>query len=705
MVMKYAAPTIFAYLKALQALIVCGVWGCCPPATKVGLYSYPFLRSTGFEISERHQGLDNSVPTNHLLANHASASHLPANLSSMNLSSMNHLSMNHASANHASASHLPANHLSVSHIPAHRVPVNPEDEVVPVQYSLRIPQPSARYAEIEMLIDTRTKDTVELGLPVWAPGSYMIREFTRNVDRFQATDAESGRQLSWWKCRKNAWQVSTGGVERIQVRYRVYANEFSVRTSYIDQDQAALLGSSVFMWVEGQQSRPHILCISLPQAWKQAATALVPVATETKQPTFRAAHYDELVDCPIQMGNFPEFTFEAEGIPHRVVMPGAGKFPRNKLEQDMKAIVESCTEIFDHQPNLNYLFIIQHAAKGGGGLEHANSTTLQTREDVYNQPERYTDFLGLVAHEYFHLWNVKRLRPEALNPFDYNREVYTHHLWFAEGITSYYDNLILRRAGLLSTDKYQKTLLDGFNAVLGNRGDLEQSLAESSYDAWIKFYLRNENSGNTTVSYYRKGAMLGFVCDAALWHRSGGEFGLDSVMKWMYGRFALQEQRGFTDNEIRDAFRMHLGSEADSLWDRYVYGREAVDFARYANYAGLILKDTQDYMRKAYFGAAGNRNPDGWVVTSLWEGSTAWKMGIQTGDVLMKCAGKEPESDWIRDLKPGDVLKVEGKRDGKKIEFKGILESAPFPRFMWLRDPAVNPLQKKVYERLFQEAF
>lgn len=584
-------------------------------------------------------------------------------------------------------------------------PVRLADAPLPIQYWLRIPQPSSRYAEIEMIIDAKGTDMLQLALPVWAPGSYMIREFSRNLDRFEARDAESGLQLMWKKCRKNAWAVSTRGANRVQIRYRVYANEYSVRTSYIDQNQAALLGSSVFLWVEGQQAREHILRISLPDRWKQAATSLSPIEGEAEGLSFRATHYDELVDCPLQLGNFPQFTFEAAGIPHQVVMPGAGKFTRNKVEQDMKAIVEACTEIFDHQPNKNYLFVIQHAAKGGGGLEHANSTTLQTRADVYNQPERYVDFLGLVAHEYFHLWNVKRLRPEVLGPFDYNREVYTHHLWFSEGITSYYDNLILRRTGLMSTEKYQKTLLDGFNAVLGNRGDAEQSLAESSYDAWIKFYLRNENSGNTTVSYYRKGSMMGFVLDAALWHHSGGQYGLDSVMKWMYSRYAIQEQRGFTDNEIKDAFRLHLGHEADSIWDRYIFGREPIDFKRYARYAGLVLKDTQDYARKAYFGAAGSRNADGWLVTSLWEGSAAWKMGVQTGDILTQCAGKEPDSDWIRDYKPGDAFKVEGKRDGEKIVFKGTLESPTFPRFMWTRDPNATSLEKTVYERLFQEAF
>jgi predicted metalloprotease with PDZ domain len=199
--------------------------------------------------------------------------------------------------------------------------------------------------------------------------------------------------------------------------------------------------------------------------------------------------------------------------------------------------------------------------------------------------------------------------------------------------------------------------------------------------------------------------MMGFVLDAALWHHSGGQYGLDSVMKWMYSRYAIQEQRGFTDNEIKDAFRLHLGHEADSIWDRYIFGREPIDFKRYARYAGLVLKDTQDYARKAYFGAAGSRNADGWLVTSLWEGSAAWKMGVQTGDILTQCAGKEPDSDWIRDYKPGDAFKVEGKRDGEKMVFKGTLESPTFPRFMWTRDPNATSLEKTVYERLFQEAF
>jgi len=574
-----------------------------------------------------------------------------------------------------------------------------------IHYYLRIPQPASRYAEIEMVLETHGRDTIELALPVWTPGSYMIREFARNVDRFEATNAQNGVRLACNKCRKNAWQITTGGANRIRVTYRVYASEFSVRTSYIDQAQAVIVGSSVFMWVEGQQSVPHQLHVELPGEWKQVSTALAPSHSKEGVFAYRAANYDELVDCPLQLGNHAEITFAAAGIPHTVALPGAGKFPRSQLEQDVKAIVEACTEVFDHQPNTHYLFIIQHATRGGGGLEHASSTILQTRPDVYEQPDRYVDFLGLVAHEYFHLWNVKRLRPAELGPFDYNREVYTRHLWFAEGFTSYYDNLILRRTGFLSTEKYQKVLLEGFNAVLGNRGDREQSLAESSYDAWIKYYMRNENSGNTTVSYYRMGAMLGFVCDAALWYGSGDRFGLDSLMKWMYHQYFLKAGRGFTEGELRAAFRMHLGAQADSLFDRYIHGREPVDFARYAGYAGLVLKDTQNYEQKAYFGAAGSRIADGWQVSSLWEGSAAWKMGIQTGDVLTQCAGKKPDDDWISDHSAGDVIKVEGMRDGKKIVFRGRLEAPPFPRLKWDKDPEAGQLQKRVYERLFGAPF
>jgi predicted metalloprotease with PDZ domain len=351
-----------------------------------------------------------------------------------------------------------------------------------------------------MQIDAYPADTVEVRLPVWTPGSYLIREFARNLDGLTAE--QEGRAVVAVKTEKNAWKIAKAADAPLTVRYRVYSKEYSVRTSYIDEEQAVLMGTTYLLFVPGLLAARHELQIKPAAGWKDIATAL-PMVGQNKWHRY-AAHYDDLVDAPIQIGNFSQFMFEAAGVKHIVAMPGQDKYPEKRLKRDMAKIVEASTAIFDHQPNEEYVFIVQHSAQGGGGLEHKSSTTLQTRNEVYEKESSYEGFMGLVAHEYFHLWNVKRLRPIALGPFDYDRENYTHNLWFSEGFTSYYDNLLLARTRLQSEEDYLAVLSNGFNATLGNRGDAVQSLAESSLESWIKFYLRNENSGNIADSTFKK---------------------------------------------------------------------------------------------------------------------------------------------------------------------------------------------------------
>ena len=320
-------------------------------------------------------------------------------------------------------------------------------------YTLSMEAPHTHYFEVEMTLKGADQDTLDFKMPVWTPGSYLVREFSRHVEAFQA-EGQNGKPLDFYKLNKNTWRVISAGEGETTVRYQVYAFERSVRTSFIDLSHAFVSGTSVFMFVEGYEDRPVSLTIQLPEIWKTISTGLEKVSDAT----FIAPDYDIFVDSPIEIGNHEVLRFEAEGGVHEVAMYGQALYNKEKLISDLKAIVEKSVAIFGENPNDYYLFIVHNLDGGGGGLEHLNSTTLHVDRWAYANHRSYTGFLSLAAHEYFHLWWVKRARPAALGPFNYNEENYTTQLWVMEGFTSYYDELLLRRTGHYNEQEYLQKL-------------------------------------------------------------------------------------------------------------------------------------------------------------------------------------------------------------------------------------------------------
>lgn len=566
-----------------------------------------------------------------------------------------------------------------------------------LKYVVRFPQPNTHYAEVELTISGLNESVTTLHLPVWTPGSYLVREFARNIDSFSAS--VDGKPAPSRKASKSSWEINHGGAKSLTVRYRSYARELTVRTSFVDAEHAYINGTTLFMYHLEAMQQPHTVTFEPYVGWKRISTTLPQSGTDPWTRT--AADYDQLVDCPVEIGNHEEFSFEADGITHRVAMFGIEKFPEKRLKKDYKRIIEASSKIFGHQPNKEYLFIVHHTLQGGGGLEHSSSTTLQTRPDVYEDDKRYIDFFGLVAHEYFHLWNVKRLRPAALGPFDYSKENYTTMLWFSEGFTSYYDNLLTRRVDLQSEEDYLEVLRSGIESVHGAAGDKIQSLAESSWDAWIKFYLRNENSGNISISYYRKGAMMGLVFDLALLHASAGKSGLDEFMKKLYAKYYLALNRGFTDAEFLDELRAELGDEANLIWENYILGTTQVDFNRYLAHAGMHVQDTNDGTLP-YLGASWQRSGNRFVVGSIRSGSAAEKAGLNVGDVLLSVNGKEiTDFDvWLKAQKPGEKFSIKVYRQTRELTFKGVIDAYPVPRYSWKMAENRTPLQTTIYNRI-----
>lgn len=381
-----------------------------------------------------------------------------------------------------------------------------------------------------------------VSLPVWIPGSYLVREFAKNLQELNAR--QNGQPIAVQQLSKHQWLLDCSANAPVELSYLVNAYDTSVRTAWLDQRRGFFNGTSLLLRVHGQEAQPHQLRIS-PSAqvpdWK-LATGLSAVEVDAQGfGTYTAGNYDELVDCPVEMGNFWSSSFTARGVPHRFVVAGApASFDGERLLRDTQKVCEAEIDFWGVAPHSSYVFMLNVTHDGYGGLEHCNSTALIcSRSDLPRQgmdkaSDGYVQLLGLISHEYFHTWNVKRLRPAELVPYNYDQENYTELLWFFEGFTSYYDDLLLRRAGLIDNATYLKLITKTLNQVQQTPGRKVQSVAQSSFDAWVKYYRQDENTANATVSYYTKGALVAMSLDLKL--RQEGQTTLDAVMRALWQR-------------------------------------------------------------------------------------------------------------------------------------------------------------------------
>ena len=433
-----------------------------------------------------------------------------------------------------------------------------------IRYRVSVLDPNQHLYGVTLEIDdaaTRQR----LSLPVWIPGSYLVREFSQQLQKLQAS--ANGQSIALEQLDKNSWEARLPADSKkttLQLSYEVYAFDASVRTAFLDRQRGFFNPTSLCLRVHERDREPHALeLIDNPHTadW-QAATGLTPAKTNARGfGRYLADDYDELADCPFELGRFWSGSFEVRGVPHRLVVSGAGDFvDHEQLLRDTQRICE--TEIVFWHPDgtappfTNYLFLLHASQDGYGGLEHRNSTALVCqRSDLPRQVAQsettgsarnkagdgYTTLLGLISHEYFHTWNVKRLRPREFKRYDYDRENYTELLWFFEGFTSYYDDLLLLRAGLIDEPTYLQLLAKTVNQVLQTPGRQVQSVAQASFDAWVKYYRVQENTPNATVSYYTKGALVALCLDLTL--RAEGHTSLDDVMRALMSRCAAGPMR------------------------------------------------------------------------------------------------------------------------------------------------------------------
>lgn len=540
-----------------------------------------------------------------------------------------------------------------------------------INYTLTFPEAQAHYVEVEMHISGITTPTIDLKLPVWTPGSYMVREYSKNIESLTAEYA--GKALAAPKTAKNTWHVVLNGAPAVTIKYRIYCFEISVRTNFINAAHGFITGAATFLYPAGMTNASSTIHIKPYKGWKTVSTSLDMVNNDPF--TRYAPDYDTLFDSPIEIGTQDVFGFEAAGVNYEVAMCLGGNYDRERLKKDLKKMVEKETEIFGENPNKRYVFIVHNYSKSGGGLEHQSSTVLGASRDVYTSEDGYQRFLALAAHEHFHLWNVKRLRPAALGPFNYDQENYTTDLWIVEGFTNYFDNLIVQRMGLYPTDNYLGMLATDINLIENQPGNKVQPLTEASFDAWIKYYRPNENSANSGVSYYSKGSVIAMMLDLEIIHNSKGAYSLNDVMKYTYTEYYKNKNRGYTEAEFKQALEKFAGENLDGFYQKYINGLDAIDYAKYLGYAGYqLVNDLADNNLPSLGITTVTANGRTTVSTVVRNGA-AWIDGINVNDELTAVDGI-PFTDIATALAGktvGDRIAVNLIRDGLPLSLNVTL--------------------------------
>ena len=578
----------------------------------------------------------------------------------------------------------------------------------PVRYSIIPRDPAAHLFEVTLTVETPDPDGQRLVLPAWIPGSYMIREFARNIVRIAARS--NGRKVALEKIDKHSWQAGRCD-DPLVVVYDVYAWDLSVRTAHLDQTHAFFNGTSVFLRVPGQEQSPHEVEIRCPEGAEYAdwrvATALPELDAERYGfGRYAAVDYDELIDHPVELGAFALATFKAHGVPHDIVITGqVPKLDMARLCADLKKVCEAQIRLFEPKsrraPMKRYVFMTLAVGDGYGGLEHRASTALIcARADLPVQGKKettdgYRTYLGLCSHEYFHTWNVKRIKPAAFAPYDLQNEGYTSLLWLFEGFTSYYDDLMLVRAGLIDEPDYYKLLAKTANGVLRGSGRHRQSVAESSFDAWVKYYRQDENAPNAIVSYYAKGSLVALGLDLTIRAATAGKKSLDDVMRALWTRYGRDFYSvGDGDNAgqgIGEADALALFEEVGSVslkryFDRHIHGTEDVPLEKLLAPFAVAVTDKREVGKngKPSLGARTVKEGNDCKLANVYEGGAAHRAGLSALDLLVAIDGLRVTASNIDALMSRygieDTVNVHAFRRDELMAFTVVLQADDAPQ-------------------------
>lgn len=556
-----------------------------------------------------------------------------------------------------------------------------------IHYFVSMSAPESHLFEVTLNISNWQEKTLDLKMPVWTPGSYLIREYSRHLQNFTAN-------LTWEKKAKNYWQIDTNNESNITIKYQIYANDLTVRTNHLDATHGYFNGAALFFYIPNYENLPFTITINPPQSYWQISTSLPKI--NSLENTFIADNFDTLVDSPFEIGTQKVYDFEVENKPHQWVIWGEGNIEIEKLIKDTQKIIKTEKKIFGDLPYDNYFFLLHLSASGFGGLEHKNCCVLNYPRFGFKKIEKYYRFLQLVAHEYFHLWNVKRIRPKALENFNYEEENYTTALWFSEGTTSYYDMIIPLRAGIYNHKTFFELLSKDISQYLTIPGRNIQPLSESSFDTWIKLYRRDAYSNNCQISYYLKGQLVTLLLDLLIRKNTDNEKSFDDVMTSMWLKFG-KEEIGFSDEELKTEIEVIANTNLTEFFNRYLDTTATLPFDEYFEPFGLTLEAQIDANTPPYLGLNIQRKNGSEEITFVDANSPAGKVGIEAGDELLAINGFRVNvdnlTDRLLDYQANDIIQLSyfHQEELKTVE---IILATPQPSNYHVKI-LTNPTQKQ----------
>ena len=591
----------------------------------------------------------------------------------------------------------------------------PASGASPVSYELKFERPNSHLLDITIHADSLSGTSVDFAIPDWAPGSYYIENYAANVQRFRAHTA-AGQELAWRKTDSQTWRIELAGAKSVTVEYQVYANTLQNNIAQYNERHAFIGGPSVWMYFVGGKDRPTTLSIAVPTGWR-VATGM----DHTSATTFQSANYDTFADCPLEISDFAEKDFEVLGTKYHVIVHDVmGRKDFAKFVDDLQKVVAQEVPIFQPvagtpgqaAPFKEYYFIFHVWPKTGGGLEHLNSTQINFTAD-WDSTEPNPRFVNaydlklyVSAHEFFHAWNVKRLRPLPLGPFDYSQMVHTPSLWISEGLTSYYGALALAHAGLITPEQYLDAISQLITKFEAQPGRGERSIEDTSWDTWFprdSVIHQDNNLLNTWYSYYDGGQIMGHIMDFAIRHDTNNQKSLDDWMRLLYSRHALPKPGFEPDDTIKAAAEVSGKSvkEVSDFFQRYISGKDPIPYEEYFGYAGITVEKKLD-TEKPWIGIDTTKNDDGRAkIRNIIPGSPTESAGLDHDDILYAVDGRAVDFDSfskeIAALKPGDTVRVTVLRLGEFKDFSVALKSSPYPTYTLKPMEHPTDQQKAIY--------
>ena len=570
-----------------------------------------------------------------------------------------------------------------------------------IHYTLGMSKPYTHLFEVQVTLGNlpSSEKHVDLVMPAWRGGRYVIFDFSGGVQEFSADDGQ-GNTLAWSKIDKETWRIERGRSSTITVKYRVYANEFRDRTRGLNDEHAFVDPTTVFMFAKQYEQQPVGLTVFPYSDW-HITTGLESVAGTTNE--FIAPTYLYFSDCPIEIGTQKDYTFDVDGKEHVLMVAGNVTLDTNRMISDLARLVEANRRFWGTLPYKRYVFMLEVYPNSGGGTEHINSTIMQRGPFGFGTPEGYRSFLGLISHEYFHTWNVKQLRPQGIAPYDYTKEDYVNELWVAEGTTSYYGPLMLVRLGYTTPDEFLATVASGVQADRMRPGNRIQSLTASSFDAWVKYWRDRENAYNAESDYYEKGSHVSFLLDLEIRRDSKNEHSLDDVMRTMFDRFPLK--KGYTVDDFQRVSEEMAGQSLEQFFADYVHGTASIPWDRFLSYAGLEL-EPKDTTPKPWLGVMAKDRDNETRVYNVIAGSPAYDAGLNVDDQILALDGYRVRSSdlagRIAGMSAGDTVKITVFRNDELREFKVPLRNQEIPSYVIVKSDSPTALQKAIYEGLFK---